>query len=201
MVWQTGRIQQVVMVITFGFALLIPLQYAVLVGVALAIILFVVDQSNKITIKEWVFQKGQQIIERDPPEVLEPNRVTILVPFGSLFFAAATIFEEELPKLDEDTDNSVVIISLHGKTELGSTFLGILERYADELRAHECKLMLAEVSPETKGVLEDTGQISIYGRDNIFEATEVVNASIREAFHAAEKWVAQNVTQKRRSDE
>ena len=193
MVWQTGTIQQVVMVITFAFTLLIPLQYAVLVGVALAIIMYVVDQSNKITIKEWAFQKGQQIIERDPPEVLEPNTVTILVPFGSLFFAAATIFEEQLPGLDDETSNSVIIINLHARTELGSTFLGILERYADELRTRESKLMLAEVSDITKGVFEDTGQLSIYGRDNIFEATEFVNASIREACHAAEKWVAQNM--------
>jgi len=193
MVWQTGRIQQVVMVITFGFALLIPLQYAVLVGVALAIILFVVDQSNKITIKEWVLQDGQLPIEQDVPEVLEPNKVTLLVPFGSLFFAAATVFEEQLPVLDEQTRNSVVIINLHSKTDLGSTFLGILDRYAEELRAHESKLMLAEISSVAKGVIESTGQISLYGRDNIFEATEVVYESLKEACYEAEKWVAQHV--------
>ena len=192
MVWQTGRIQQVVMVITFGFALLIPLQYAVLVGVALAIILFVVDESNKITIKEWVLQDGQLPIEQDVPEVLEPNKVTLLVPFGSLFFAAATTFEEELPKLDDETRNSVVIINLHGKTDLGSTFLGILDRYAEELRAHESKLMLAEISSVAKGVIENTGQISVFGRDNIFEVTEVVYESLKEACHQAEKWVAEN---------
>ncbi|MCK5314610.1 MAG: SulP family inorganic anion transporter [Anaerolineales bacterium] len=195
MVWQTGRIQQVVMVITFTFTLLIPLQYAVLVGVALAVILFVVDQSNKITIKEWVFRDGQLPIEQDAPEVLAPNKVTVLVPFGSLFFAAAATFEEELPKLDEDTRNAVVILNLRGKTELGSTFLGILERYADELRAHESKLMLAGITSIAKGVLEDTGQINVYGRDNIFVATETVGESIVTAHHEAEKWVSHNEAQ------
>jgi SulP family sulfate permease len=192
MVWKTGQIQQVLMVITFVFALLVPLQYAVLVGVALAIVLYVVDQSNKITIKEWTYQKGQQIIEQDPPDVLESNTVTILVPFGSLFFAAATIFEEQLPQLDDKTRNSVVIINLHARTDLGSTFLGTIERFAQELRDHQSKLILAEVNPETTGVLEDTGQISTFGRDNIFAGTEVVNASLKQACHAAEKWVAQN---------
>jgi len=196
MVWQTGRIQQVVMVITFGFALLIPLQYAVLVGVALAIILFVVDQSNKITIKEWVLQDGQLPIEQDVPEVLEPNKVTLLVPFGSLFFAAATTFEEQLPKLDDETRNSVVIINLHGKTDLGSTFLGILERYSNELKAHQSKLMLGEISSFAKGVLEDTGQLSLLGRDNVFVVTEVVYESLKEAFHEADKWVAENIGDK-----
>ena len=201
MVWQTGRIQQVVMVITFAFTLVIPLQYAVLVGVALAIILYVVDQSNKITVKEWVYQKGQLPIEQDPPEVLEPDTVTILVPFGSLFFAAATIFEEQLPKLNDETRNSVVIINLHGKPDLGSTFLGILERYAQELKDHQSKLMLAEISSGAKTVMEDTGLISVYGRDNIFEATEVVYASIKEACHAAEKWVLHNAAQNKQEQE
>ena len=196
MVWQTGRIQQVVMVITFGFALLIPLQYAVLVGVALAIILFVVDESNKITIKEWVLQDGQLPIEQDVPEVLEPNKVMLLVSFGSLFFAAATTFEEQLPKLDDETRNSVVIINLHGKTDLGSTFLGILERYSNELKAHQSKLMLGEISSFAKGVLEDTGQLSLLGRDNVFVVTEVVYESLKEAFHEADKWVAENIGDK-----
>jgi SulP family sulfate permease len=54
LVWKTGRIQQSVMLITFLFTLLIPLQFAVLIGVALAILLFVFNQSNKIAIKEWI---------------------------------------------------------------------------------------------------------------------------------------------------
>ena len=41
-------------------------------------------------------------------------------------------------------------------------------------------------------MLENTGQISTFGRDNIFEATEVVYASLKDASHEAEKWVAQN---------
>jgi SulP family sulfate permease len=195
MVWQTGRIQQVVMLTTFVFTLVIPLQYAVLMGVALAVLLYVIDQSNSVTIKEWNFQKGQQVIEQDPPEVLEPNNVTILVPFGSLFYAAASIFEKQLPALDDRTRNSVVIIALHARTDLGSTFLGTLERFARELSDHQSKLILAEITPETKGVLENTGQISTFGRDNIFEATEVVYASLKDAHHQAEKWVAQNLAQ------
>lgn len=192
MVWQTGSIQQVVMVITFIFTLLIPLQYAVLVGVALAVILFVVNQSNKISIMEWVLQDGQLPIEKDAPEVVEPNKVTVLVPFGSLFFAAASTFEEQLPKLDENTRNAVVIINLRHRTDLGSTFLEIIERYSEELRAHDSKLMLAGISSSAKGVLDDTGQMKIYGRDNVFAATDVVGESILEAHHAAEKWVALN---------
>ena len=43
------------------------------------------------------------------------------------------------------------------------------------------------------GVIEQTGQIRVYGRDNVFEAKEVVGASIVEAHHVAEKWLAEHV--------
>jgi SulP family sulfate permease len=192
MVWKTGSMQLVIMLITFSFTLLIPLQYAVLLGVALAIILFVVSQSNKITLKEWIIKDGQLPLEQDAPEVLESHKATVLTPFGSLFFAAIESFEALLPNIEDDTRNAVVIINLRNRTELGSTFLESLVRYSQDLRDHECKLMLAEVSGFSQGVLEDTDQVRAYGRDNIFMATEFYGETIKSALHEAEKWIASN---------
>lgn len=192
MVWATGSIQQVVMLITFTFTLIIPLQYAVLIGVALAILLFVIDQSNKITISEYIMREGQLPIEKEAPEVVEPDKATLLVPWGSLFFAAAATFEKELPQVDENTHNAVVIINLRGRTELGSTLLGVLKQYSGELWDHDSKLMLAEVSPEAKGVLHDTEHTKIYGRENIYMGSEVVGESILTACDDAQKWIEEN---------
>jgi SulP family sulfate permease len=200
LVWKTGPVQQAVMVITFVFTLLIPLQFAVLIGVALAFLLFVFDQSNKIAIKEWIVTEGQLPIEEDAPEVVPPNEITVLVPYGSLFFAAAATFEEELPTVADETHNSVVILWLRGRGQLGSTFLGILDRYAEDLQAHDSKLMLAGISSFSKGVIEQTGQIKLYGRENVFEATDRVGESILEAHHAAEKWMAEHEESESASD-
>jgi SulP family sulfate permease len=193
LVWKTGNVQRTIMAITFVFTLLIPLQYAVLIGVALAILLFVINQSNKITLKEWIVHEGKLPHEQDAPEVVEPNRIVVLVPYGSLFFAAAAIFEEELPMVDEDTRNSVVILWLHGRTDLGSTFLGILERYSDNLKAHESRLILTGVSDFSLRVIKQTGQIEVFGRENVFKATDEVGESILEAYHVADNWVAGNL--------
>ena len=172
--------------------MLIPLQYAVLIGVALAVLLFVINQSNKIVIKEWVYRPGKLPLEQEAPEQLESNKATILVPFGSLFFAAATAFEEQLPSVEEDTRNAAVILNLRGRTDLGSTFLGVLERYSELLQDHESRLMLAGVGDFTRDVIEVTGQARAYGRENIFMASEVVGASIREAYHVAEDWIGRH---------
>jgi SulP family sulfate permease len=192
LVWKTGTVQRAVMVITFIFTLLMPLQFTVLIGVALAVVLFVFNQSKKIAVKEWTVRQGELPVKQDAPEVLPPNEITVLVPYGSLFFAAAATSEEELPAIGEDTHNSVVILWLRGRTELGSTFLAVLDRYAEGLQAHESKLMLAGISSFSKGVIEQTGQIKIYVRENVFEATEAVGASIVESNHVAEKWVEEH---------
>ena len=80
MVWQTGAVQQAVMALTFFAALFIPLQYAVLLGVALAVMLYVFQQSNKVTVKAWEIGPGQYPVEKVPPSVVPADQVTTLMP-------------------------------------------------------------------------------------------------------------------------
>lgn len=189
MVWKSGRIQQSVALITFVTALLVPLQYAVILGVAISILLFVFSRSNNIVIRQRLYEDGPFPIETDAPEVLPANAVTILVPYGSLFFASAQLFEKQLPEIETDTRHAVVIINFRGRTDLGITFMTVLTRYAEELRDHDCRLILAGVGDHTARELEKTGVIKVFGRDNIFRATERVGESTLEAFHEAERWL------------
>jgi SulP family sulfate permease len=191
MVWQTGLVQQVVMGITFVSSLLIPLQYAVLIGVAMSLLLFVIQQSNKITIKQWKETEGPYPIEQDPPDILPSSEIILLLPYGSLFFAAAPLFEEQLPDVTEESYNTVVILSLRGYEDLGSTFLTVLERYAADLQEHHSKLMLAGMSPNAVDQLQKTGLIRKIGRQNVFKATDQIGESALAAWDAAEKWVAE----------
>jgi len=54
--WKTGLISKVVMVVTFVATLIMPLQFAVLFGVALSILLQTIRQSNKVVVTQWVLQ-------------------------------------------------------------------------------------------------------------------------------------------------
>jgi SulP family sulfate permease len=197
MVWKTGPIQQVVMAITFVFCLLIPLQYAVLIGVTMSLLLYVLQQSNKITIKEWKRTDGPYPIEQDAPATLPGDEVVYLVPFGSLFFAAAPIFEQQLPEITGETNNTVVILNLRGHDDLGSTFFNVLERYAADLRKHQSKVMLAGVSSNVIRQLEHTGLMKTIGWENVFLATEQLGEAGLAAWDAAEKWVANNAQDER----
>jgi SulP family sulfate permease len=190
MVWKTGLVQQTVMALTFLAALFIPLQYAVLLGVALAVVLFVFQQSNKVTVKAWEIGPGQYPVEKEPPPVVPPGQVTILMPYGSLFYAAAPVFAALLPEVTETTRGAVVVLVLRGQKEVGSTFLKVLVRYAEQLRGQESKLMLAGVEPFTLTQMERTGILQELGRANIFPASEGIGEALLQAVEAAEQWIA-----------
>ena len=190
MVWKTGLVQQAVMGLTFLAALFIPLQYAVLLGVALAVLLFVFQQSNKVTVKAWEIGPGQYPVEGEPPTAVPAQQATILMPYGSLFYAAAPVFSQQLPEVTEATRHAVVILTLRGQKEVGSTFLKVLAQYANQLHQQESKLMLAGVEPYVLTQMERTGILRTIGRENVFPVSEGVGTALLQAVEAAETWIA-----------
>ena len=145
-VWKTGTAQRFVLATTFALTMLIPLQYAVVCGVALSVALYVIGQSNKVIVKRRLLDETGGAVETDPPELLSPNEVVVLQPYGSLFFAAAPIFEAALPAVTSASHNSVVILRLRERSDVGSTFIGVLQRYAAQLAAVGSKLVLVSVN-------------------------------------------------------
>ena len=109
-VWQTGLTPRAVMLITFIGTLIMPLQFAVLLGVAISIVLYISQQANRIRLVEIVPQEGGFPVERPAPEQLPSHEITMLVPYGSLFYAAAKTLEENLPAA-ENTRRAVVIFN------------------------------------------------------------------------------------------
>ncbi|HMQ33810.1 MAG TPA: SulP family inorganic anion transporter [Chloroflexaceae bacterium] len=189
-VWKTGPVQQTVMVLTFVAGLLFPLQYAVLMGVGLAVLLYVFQQSNRVRVVALRIAPGQYPVEVKPPAEMPGGQVTILVPYGSLFFAAAPVFNAQLPAVTEGSRHAVVVLVLRGETELGSTFLEVIARYAEALHGQGSRLMLSGVAPSVQVQLERTGLLHTLGRENIFIADERVGQALQEAVDAAELWIA-----------
>ena len=187
MVWRTGVTQASVMVVTFVLTIAAPLQFAVLTGVGISVVLFVVRQSNKVIVHRWVLRPDDPLPkEVAPPEELAAGDVVVLTTYGSLFFASAPVFEAQLPKATSTSRNAVVIIRLRGKEDLGSTFISVISRYHEALGAAGAYLILAGVGDRVDRQLRDTGAVELIGENNIFGATESVGESLGRALdHAA----------------
>jgi SulP family sulfate permease len=188
MTWKTGRIPRLAMVATFIATLLVPLQYAVMIGVALSILLDAVHQSNKVVVTQWVLQDHGFPIEQPAPERLQSRELTILHVHGSLFFAAAKNMEGMLPTVGDAT-HAVVAINLRGKSEIGSTFINVLQRYARSLQARQGRLMLVGVDPLVREQLAKTGVLTLIGDENVFLATPQLGEALNQAVAAAHAWL------------
>ncbi len=176
------------MMVTFVATLVVPLQFAVLLGIALSIVLHAVRQSNRVVVTQWVLQPEGFPIEQPPPARLPSEQLTLLHIDGSLFFAAAKNLEEMLPKVG-GSRRAVVAINLRGKADVGSTFVTVLQRYAQALRAHDGRLMLVGVGAEVRDQLAKTGVLQTIGDDNVFLATPQLGEALNRAIAAAHAWL------------
>lgn len=187
MVWRTGPVQIAVFAVTFLLTLFIPLQYAVLAGVGLAIILQIAQQSNRIRVRRWEFDGPLgRPLEGDPPAVLDAGELVVLVPYGSLFFAAAPTFRAQLPTPRGAAVGATVILRLRGTDELGVTFLTMIRDYATELQSAGARLMLAGIGSRVHDQLIATGVIEVVGAGNVFPAEARIGDSLEKAMRAAE---------------
>ena len=188
-VWQTNMVSRAIMVITFGSTLVMPLQYAVLVGVSVSILMAVFQQSNTLRIVEWDTGDTGWPVEKPAPSQLESNKVTVLFTYGNLFYAAADKFEKSLPAV-EGARRAVVILLLRGYEDIGSTVSEVLRRYTQALNENSGKLILAGVSQALFNQLKRTGVLELIGEENIFFSTETIGESGNNALRAAKDWLA-----------
>ena len=184
-VWKTGVAQRVVMVSTFVFTILIPLQYAVLAGVAISMALYVVGQSNKVSLRRRVFTEDGHVIESDPPVRLPASEVVILQPYGSLFFAAAPLFADALPTPTPESRNAVVILRLRERSDIGSTFMDVLRGYTQSLAGVGSKLVLVSLNESLAEQFRVTGLADVIGVENMYESTDRVGAATEQAYRDA----------------
>jgi SulP family sulfate permease len=189
---KTGSVQAVVLVMTFVMTLVIPLQYAVVAGVGLSVVLHVVNQSNQVDVKRRIYGVDGSVRETEPPPVVPPETVLVLQPYGSLFFASAPMFEAALPLVEASSRNSVVILRLRGTTELGGTFTNVVRRYAESLRAVGSKLVIVSANDRVVEQLTTTRVLDVVHHDDVYIGDEWVGRTVRRAHDDALDWIEAN---------
>ncbi len=188
-VWKAGLVQRAVLVVTFVLTMLVPLQYAVLVGVGVSVVLHVVQQSNRVVIKQRVTSDAGYVVEVEAAAVVPAGQVVVLQPYGSLFFASAPVFEAALPRVEGDSRRSVVIVRLRGHMDLGTTFIDVLARYAAQLDEAGSRLVVVSVDERVMRQLLSGGVVDIVGPDGVVVGDERIGATLARAVADAQRWI------------
>ena len=187
-VWQTSVAPRAIMAITFVAVLMMPIQYAVMLGVVISILQYVYSSSLDVRVVELARAADGTYTEQPAPEVLPDGQVTVLDIYGSVFYAGADIIGGMLPKAI-GSHRPAAVIRLRGRTDVGSTFLGIVERYRGEIEAGRRPPAACRCGTELRGQLERTGVLEAIGDDHVCEAQPTLTGSVSVAVEAAERWL------------
>jgi sulfate permease, SulP family len=187
-VWVNSIPSRLFMSATFVGTLLLPIQYAVLMGIALSAIHHLFKSAMNTKIVELVIQKNGSFFVQTAPKELTSNSITLLTIYGSLFYASAYSLEEKMPSA-RNAKKAVVILRLRGLSDAGSTFIGVLQRYSGQLAEGGGKLILTGVSKTMKKQLERSGDI--LATEDVYPESDVLRTSTTEAVAAANKWLQQ----------
>jgi SulP family sulfate permease len=155
---------------------------------ALSILLHTFREANKVIITQILPVAGGLPEEGPVPKLLPSNELTMLQVYGDLFFAGAKYVEVMLPAVNHTT-HAVVAIGLRGKTEIGSTFISVLQKYAQDLQSRDSKLMLVGVDSAIRDQLARTGVLMLIGEENVFLATPQFGGAMNKAAAAAYAWL------------
>jgi SulP family sulfate permease len=191
-IWATGWPPRIVMLVTLVLTLAIPLQQAVFLGVLLSILAyFFVTSTHEVRLTQIIQNPDGTVTEGPAPAELPSNAVTVLQIYGNMTFTGAETLEQYLPKAGSAT-RPVVILRLRAQEGIGSSFITVLERYSQQVKAVGGRLMVAGISKKVKGQLDRTETTSdLLGPENVFVATTNLGASTRAALAAAQRWLEQ----------
>ena len=187
-VWNTGPVPTTVFIVTFIATLFLDLQVAVAIGVILTFLLQIYRSAERVRIERIIQQDDGGFVEAEVPDSLPSGEIVILQPIGSLFFAGTVEFEEHLPDVG-DAQQSVVILRLRDRDEVGSTFIRAIQRFTKELQQGGNLLMLTGIDAHVRDQLEKTDLLELIGENNIFPAEPVYTAALIKAIAAANQWL------------
>lgn len=189
-VWDVGLGPRAVMVVTFAAILIVPVQWAVFIGVVLSALVFFFTAADDVQIVALTPTKEGQLQTAELPDRLPSRDVSLLQIRGNLHYAAVDRVEEMLPSA-RGVEVPAVILGLLGQDEINSTFINLLERYGEQVHASRGKLMLSGVNKHIKEQLDLTGITEeLIGEENIFMVTKVLGESAQAAYGAAQEWLA-----------
>ncbi len=184
MVWQAGWHARAAGLATFVAALLLPIQAAVGIGIALSGVLYVAESSADVTVMRLQERDDGSVIELAPPRRLSSDEVLVLQVYGHLFYASAATLERLLPPV-HGAQRAGVILRLRGYAAIGASLLDVLANYSHELESAGGRLYLSGLGRSAREELERSEKLDL----QIFAARKVVGQSTRSAYADAQEWL------------
>jgi len=165
-VLKSTRSDALVFVTTLTAALFVRLDFAIILGTATSIMLFL----RKAAVPQLVEYGASASGELTPLESAPERRQTISIVHveGELFFGAAELFRDQMRRVCEDPGLKVVVLKLRNAHHLDATSILALEELIHYMRENGRILLVSEARKEAIRIFKNSGLFEVIGRENIF---------------------------------
>jgi SulP family sulfate permease len=163
-----------VLITTFLLTVLVDLSYAVIIGVLLAVFLFMrrmieigdIHSGNDELVKQLTEHRTGARTE-DSIKALAKKDIEIIEISGPFFFGVADMLQGTLLRLS--TAPKKIILRMHSVPAIDSTGIAALESFLMNCRAKKIRLILTECSAQPRHALEKSGFIESLGQENVID--------------------------------
>ena len=182
-VWSTTLQDRISFLCTFIGVLVLPLDFAIYLGVAVSIV-FYLKEATRLDLKEYIINNNDDSLKyiTNAESRIDP-RIVLIDVNGEAFFGAADQIQERVQLLCMKSDDlKVIILRMKNVTNFDITGASVLESIAKELQNRDKSLMLCGTTPDIRNILEEAGVTSVIGKDKILVAQKNLLESTKMAF-------------------
>ncbi|MES9897739.1 MAG: sulfate permease [Sedimenticola sp.] len=169
--WKAEPHDGIVAVITFGLTLYIAphIEYGILVGVVLSIILFVIRFMRPRVAELSRYKDGTMRDITVFPELNVSSKIALIRFDGSLFFANASYFEfKVLEVMASRPELKYIILDAEGINQIDSTGEDVLRQVTGRLAENGVILVVARMKRQFMQTVRRTGLLGMIGQENFF---------------------------------
>lgn len=189
---RASRSDALVCGITFAAALVMPLEYAIFLGIFLNVALYL-QIASRLHVTELVASPGGPFVERPILDKRTGEKQVIFLQLeGDLFFAIADELQDRFTAI-ASAPVRVVILRLKRTHSIDGTVLNVLDKFVIDMGKRGRHVLLCGVKRELMGVLKAYGLIDRIGRDNVFETGGGVFTSAKQALGRARELVGRSI--------
>jgi SulP family sulfate permease len=191
MTWQSALNSRIVLLVTFISSLVLPLEYAIFLGI-LSTILMYLGESSHVNLSYILEDENGQFMELSMDKIEEKKpEIAIVNIEGDLYFAAVEELQEQINRI-LDSGLKVLILRFRRSHLLASTGIVALGNIIKTAREKGVEVLFCGVHEDIQEILESSGIFQSIGQNNIFIAKGQLFASAQKALNRAKSLLNQD---------
>lgn len=194
---RTTRYDACIVSLTAISAVVVSIEFCVLIGVFLSFVLYV-PRAARVHLTELTISPDRVIRERIETDPV-CGRIRLYSLEGELFFGAAPELAEHLETIAEQAKSGVRVVVLRMKRarNADAVCLRVLDQFIARMYAQKVDVLLCGIRPDLMAVIDSSGLLCQLGRDRVFVFQEdgAVWSSTLEAVRFAYEIIGNDVCQ------